>query len=144
MGGEDDLSNLSNQPIILRCIAEEDAYNYELAYWPSTETIGEKLLAHLVQLEREDTEKSIQLVDMLTKIARKEFETGGYKKSRRRLEEVVGINGQLEKLGLFCLVEREFYFSKDEEALYANPGLFTVSYNQLSPHLYHQECMVYC
>lgn len=147
MGGEDDLSNLSNQPIILNCIAEEDAFNYELAYWPSTEEIGEKVLRHLIQEEKDDTEKSIELVDMFTKVARKEYEieSSSFKKCRKRLEKAVGvITDQVEKLGLVCLVERDFYFSKDEETFYANPALFTVSFSQLSPHLYHQECMLYC
>ena len=80
---------------------------------------------------------------MLTQLARKEFLTDTSKKSCARLEKVVGNDGP-EKLGIFCLVRQDSYFSDREKKFYENPDLFTICFAQLSPHLYHQQCMAYC
>lgn len=138
----DEEDELSNQPIILNCIAEEDAFNYSLAYWPRDQQIGEKLLTYLAKEQKESSEEDIEFVDLLTQLARKELLIVSTE-NRKLLENAVG-NGQPEKLGILCLVKQDFYFSDKEKEFYENPDLFTVCFTQLSPHLYHQECMAYC
>ena len=58
----------SAQPIILQVMGMDDPgqNDYELAYWPASQEIGERLVKTLVLLRQQDREKHCSLIDLLT------------------------------------------------------------------------------
>lgn len=141
--GDDELSN---QPIILPCIAEEDVYGHKLAYWPCDKKAGEALLRRLAHLMDDDIERHVRLVDTLTFIAKKEFTASELDDYKERLTELQLIFGVImpEKMGIFALVGKDSFYGDEEREEYENPALFIVKEAELSPHLYYQYCYAYC
>lgn len=137
---------LCNQPIILYCLGEEEAYNYKLAFWPYKKKQGTSLLVTLDGLLEKAIEKHVKLVDTLRFIAEKTLDpiqTDNYKSRLTMLQLIFG-EVPLEKMGIFALVAQDSYFCDDEKAIYSDPNLFIVKEVDLSPHLYTQICYAFC
>lgn len=137
---------LCNQPIILYCIGEDDAYNHKLAFWPYKKASGAALLHLLDNLLENGIEKHVKLQDTLEFIARKTFDpiqTDGYISRLARLKLIFG-DIPVEKMGIFALVAQDSYFCDDQKAIYSDPNLFVVNEKELSPHLYTQICYAFC
>lgn len=136
---------LSNQPIILRCRSDKATFDHAIAYWPSDSEIGEKLLALLNRLlHADDKDEHVWLVVMIRKHAMNLPKTHGSheKKIRKLLEEATG-SDTLDDLGIFSLLRPDFYSHESEKKAYDNPSLFLTDYSQLSPYLYHHQCIAY-
>lgn len=120
------------------CEGEDTNLCYKLAYWPSDYQTGEKILNHLSESLANDMDSHMNLLDLFDKIARKEEpdETGV-----AILDALLG-KGSLEKVGVFALVRPEIISDVDKE-IYENPDLFIVKVDQLSAHLYYQECLTW-
>lgn len=122
---------LSNQPIILFGVAEDDANNESLAYWPVTKSVGINFLNRLEKLACD--QKAVLLMNYLWEIAEGTLtETSENKNDalkRRILCIRFGVT-HIGELGHFKLI--------------GPPSSCSVTLEDLSPHLYRQEVMLYC
>lgn len=141
----DGTTELSIQPILLRARCDYREGEFTLAYWPYDVETATKLLARLdeTKYNEVDMEEHITLTDTLLQIACGTIADDEMKSRRERLEKVCGC--AYDEIGLFALVKTDFYGRLHGEyiAEYDRAELFVITSDQLSPHLYTQECLLF-
>lgn len=120
---------LSNQPIILFGVAEDDADNACVAYWPVTKSVGINFLNTLDDLGC--SRKSVLVMDCLW-----EMTDGVLTETSERKNDIRKRNLLCAHFGLTRIGELGHF-----RHIGSSPSL---RLDDLSPHLYRIECMLYC
>ncbi len=120
----------SKQPIILQVMRSDDPgqNDYELAYWPSSQDIGERFMKTLILLRDDDMDRHCELVSILT------YDDDEY--DIAELDDYLGDTlKKVSQLGKFKYLAH-WFMEKDREIDYCDR-------TSLDTFLYHEQCYDY-